>query len=232
MKRITTALQSALTPSASLDWKDPKTLTRLAAILALLGFLLPWFHLDTHADPISGSELTFYFLTVEDRSVMTATSRWATWILMALPIVIAYALAKNVYSTLRSKYSLDAPVFAFLAVLLICRTAGPLLAPGSHSLIGFTIPGPGLFLILIATLPSFYTGFQHELAGGRWRYITRADARQSPAEARRHAGEQDSNHSPQAPATSPRPPTRRAESSVTVDDHGATRRFRIRNSGE
>ena len=124
----------------------------IAALGCLVALFVPWLTLDAHAGPLSGVGLMSYALQGHDRMVMWQIAPVATALLLSLPFGIAAGAIGTAWSVLRRRCRAEAPLLTFAAVLALLRFTPPVLDGRMHTLANFAVPGPGLGVLLAATL--------------------------------------------------------------------------------
>ena len=131
---------------------DPRVCGVIAALGCLVALWVPWLTLDAHAGPLSGVGLMSYALQGHDRTVLWQISPVATALLLSLPFGIAAGAVGTAWSALRRRYRAEASLLTFAAVLALLRFTPPVLDGRMHTLGSFAVPGPGLGILLAATL--------------------------------------------------------------------------------
>ena len=131
---------------------DPRVGVVIAALAAVAALFIPWLTLDAHAGSLSGIGLMSYALQGNDRIVMWQISPVATALLLSVPFGIAAGVIYTAWNVLRGRYRADAPLMTFAAVLALLRFTPPVLDGSMHTLGAFAAPGPGLGILLAATL--------------------------------------------------------------------------------
>ena len=131
---------------------NSRTCVTIAALSGLIALFIPWVILDGHANPMSGAGLMTYALHGDDRWVMWQISPVATVLMLTVPFGITATVCWTVFTVLRRNYRLDAPLFTLAGILALLRFTPPILDDRMYTLGSFAVPGPGLFILLIATL--------------------------------------------------------------------------------
>ena len=124
----------------------------IAALVGLGALFVPWVILDGHATPLSGAGLMTYALQGNDRWVMWQISPVATVLTLTVPFGIAATVCWTAFTVLRRNYRLDVPLFTLAGILALLRFTPPILDDRMYTLGSFAVPGPGLFILLLATL--------------------------------------------------------------------------------
>ena len=125
----------------------------IAALTALIALFIPWVILDGHATPLSGFTLMTYALQEgNDRWVMWQISPGATVLMLTVPFGITATVCWTAFTVLRRNYRLDVPLFTLAGILALLRFTPPILDGRMYTLGSFAVPGPGLFILLLATL--------------------------------------------------------------------------------
>ena len=88
-------------------------------------------------------------------------------LLLAVPYGIAVGACWTALNVLRRNYRLDVPLFTLAGILVLLRFTTPILDGRMYTVGGFTIPGPGLGILLVATLTVIAIGSGTALR--RWR---------------------------------------------------------------
>ncbi len=129
---------------------------RVCIVMAALGcpvaLFIPWLTLDAHAGPLSGVGLMSYALQGNDRIVMWRISPVATALLVTLPFGIAFGSLGTAWSVVRRRCRAGAPLLTIAGVLALLRFTPPVLDGSMHTLGGFAAPGPGLGILLAASV--------------------------------------------------------------------------------
>ena len=131
---------------------NARTCVMIAALTGLVALFIPWVILDGHARPVSGIGLMTYALQGNDRWVMWQISPVATVLMLTLPFGITASVCWTAFTVLRRNYCLDAPLFTLAGILALLRFTPPILDGRMYTLGSFAVPGPGLFILLLATL--------------------------------------------------------------------------------
>ena len=124
----------------------------IAALVGLVALLVPWVILDGHATPISGAGLMTYALQGNDRWVMWQISPVATVLMLTVPFGITATVSWTAFTVLRRNNRMDAPLLTLAGILALLRFTPPILDDRMYTLGSFAVPGPGLFILLLATL--------------------------------------------------------------------------------
>ena len=124
----------------------------IAALTGLVALFVPWVILDGHATPLSGFTLMTYALQGNDRWVMWQISPGATVLMLTVPFGITVTVCWTAFTVLRRNYRLDVPLFTLAGILALLRFTPPILDGRMYTLGSFAVPGPGLFILLMATL--------------------------------------------------------------------------------
>ena len=146
---------------------DARACIVLAALLGLIALFIPWMTLDGHGSSLSGFGLMTYALQGNDRLVMWKISPLAISLLLTVPFGIAVGVCWTAMNVLRRNYRLDVPLFTLAGILVLLRFATPILDGRMYTLGSFAVPGPGLFILLLATLTVIAIGSGAALR--RWR---------------------------------------------------------------
>ena len=131
---------------------NARTCVMIAALAGLVGLFIPWVILDGHADPLSGVGLMTYALQGSDRWVMWQISPVATILMLTVPFGITAMVCWTAFTILRRDYRLDVPLFTLAGILALLRFTPSILDGRVYTLGSFAVPGPGLFILLLATL--------------------------------------------------------------------------------
>ena len=108
-----------------------------------------------------------YALQGNDRLVMGEISPLAISLLVAIPFGVAIGVCWTALNVLRRNYRLEAPLFTLAGILALLRFATPVLDGQMYVVGGFTMPGPGLTILTVATLVVIAIGSNATLR--RWR---------------------------------------------------------------
>ena len=137
----------------------PRICVTIAALTALIALFIPWVILDGHATPLSGFTLMTYALQEgNDRWVMWQISPGATVLMLTVPFGITATVCWTVFTVLRRTYRLDVPLLTLAGILALLRFTPPILDERMYVLIDFAVPGPGLGILLLATLAVIAVG--------------------------------------------------------------------------
>lgn len=131
---------------------DARVCIVIAALGCVVALFVPWLTLDAHAGPLSGIGLMSYALQGNDRVVMWKIAPVATALLLSLPFAVAAGAIGTAWNVLRRRYRADVPLLTFAAVVVLLRCTPPVLDGRMHTLGNFAAPGPGLGILLLATL--------------------------------------------------------------------------------
>lgn len=131
---------------------DARVCIVIAALIGPVALFIPWMTLDGHGSPLSGVGLMSYALQGNDRLVMWKISPPAIVLLLAVPYGIAVGACWTALNVLRRNYRLDVPLFTLAGILVLLRFVTPILDGRMHTAEGFAIPGPGLAILIVATL--------------------------------------------------------------------------------
>lgn len=131
---------------------NARTYVIIAALTGLAALFIPWVILDGHSSPLSGVGLMTYALQGHDRWVMWQISPVATVLILTVPFGITASVCWTAFTILRRDYRLDVPLFTLAGILALLRFTPPILDGRMYTLGGFAVPGPGLFILLLATL--------------------------------------------------------------------------------
>ncbi len=131
---------------------NARTCVMIPALTGLVALFIPWVILDGHADPLSGVGLMTYALQGNDRWVMWQISPVATILMLTVPFCITAMVCLTAFTILRRDYRLDLPLFTLAGILALLRFTPPILDGRVYALGSFAVPGPGLFILLLATL--------------------------------------------------------------------------------
>ena len=137
---------------------DPRVCMVNAALGCVAALFVPWLRLDGHTSSLSGVGLMSYALQGNDRTVMWQISPVATALLVSVPFGIAAGAIGTAWSVLRGRCRVDVPFVTFSAVLALLRFTPPILDGGMHTLADFAVPGPGLGMLLAATVAVMVMG--------------------------------------------------------------------------
>ena len=136
-----------------LTWSiDARACIVIAALLGLTALFIPWMTLDGHGSSLSGFGLMTYALQGNDRLVMWKISPPAISLLLTVPFGIAVGVCWTAINVLRRNYRLDVPLFTLAGILVLLRFTTPILDGRMYTLGSFVVPGPGLSVLLVATL--------------------------------------------------------------------------------
>ena len=131
---------------------DAQTCAVVAAMAGPVGIFIPWPSLDGHASALSGVGLMTYAFQGNDRLVMWRISPLATALVLAVPFGIATVACCTAWIVLRRTYRVDIPLFTFTGILVLLRFT-PAILDGQMRILGsFAVPGPGLAILMVATL--------------------------------------------------------------------------------
>ena len=130
----------------------------IVALGCLAALFLPWLTLDGHTGSLSGIGLMSYAFQGDDRTVLWQISPVATAALVSLPFGIAVGAISTAWNALRRRYRADVPLMTFAAVLALLRLTPPVLDGRMYTLADFAVPGPGLGMLLAATLAVMVIG--------------------------------------------------------------------------
>ena len=131
---------------------NARTCVMIAALTGLVAIFIPWVILDGHANPMSGAGLMTYALHGNDRWVMWRISPVATILMLTVPFGITATVCWTAFTVLRRNYRLDVPLCTLASILALLRFTLPILDDRMYTLGSFAVPGPGLFILLMATL--------------------------------------------------------------------------------
>ena len=131
---------------------DARVCIVIAVLLGPVALFIPWMTLDGHGSPLSGVGLMSYALQGNDRLVMWKISPPAIALLLVVPYGIAVGACWTALNVLRRNYRLDVPLFTLAGILVLLRFAQPILDGRMYTVGGFAMPGPGLAVLLMATL--------------------------------------------------------------------------------
>ena len=131
---------------------NARTCVMIAALTGLIALFIPWVILDGHTGPLSGVGLMTYALQGNDRWVMWQISPAATVLMLTVPFGITAAVCWTALTVLRRNYRLDVPLFTLAGILALLRFTPPILDGRMCTLGSFAAPGPGLGILLVATL--------------------------------------------------------------------------------
>ena len=131
---------------------DARACIVIAALLGPVALFIPWLSLDGHGSPLSGFGLITYALQGNDRLVMWKISPLAISLLLVVPFGIAVGVCWTALNVLRRVYRLDVPLFTLAGILMLLRFAPPILDGRMYTLGGFAMPGPGLAILVVASL--------------------------------------------------------------------------------
>ncbi len=88
-------------------------------------------------------------------------------LLLSVPYGIAVGVCWTAMNVLRRNYRLDVPLFTLAGILVLWRFTTPVLDGRMYTIGGFAMPGPGLGILLVATLTVIAIGSGAALR--RWR---------------------------------------------------------------
>ena len=131
---------------------DARVCIVIAALTGLVALFIPWVILDGHTSPLSGVGLMTYALQGNDRLVMWRIAPFATVLVLTVPFGITASICWTAFTVLRRNYRLDVPLFTLAGILALLRFTPPILDERMYALSGFAVPGPGLGILLVATL--------------------------------------------------------------------------------
>ena len=131
---------------------DARACVVIAALLGLVALFIPWMTLDGHGSPLSGVGLMTYALQGNDRLVMWKMSPLAISLLLVVPFGITVGACWTALNVLRRNYRLDVPLFTLAGILVLLQFATPILDSHMYTLGGFAMPGPGLAMLIVATM--------------------------------------------------------------------------------
>ena len=83
---------------------------------------------------------------------MWKISPLAISLLLVVPFGIAVGVCWTALNVLRRVYRLDVPLFTLAGILMLLRFAPPILDGRMYTLGGFAMPGPGLAILVVASL--------------------------------------------------------------------------------
>lgn len=146
----------------ALDQIEPTQLARqAAALLPLLGIILPWITLDGETDSLTGAELLAYAFTSPERATMFQTSTLAGLTLFAAPLTtITFAILAFI-KILKDQYPLALNIATAAVPIIMLATVQPITSTAQKTVFGFIFPDWGLALTIIPHLGL--------LAHGIWR---------------------------------------------------------------
>ena len=148
---------------------NARTCITIAALTGLVALFIPWVILDGHATPLSGAGLMTYALQDNDRWVMWQISPVATILMLTIPFGITATVCWTAFTVLRRNYSVDVPLFTLAGILALLRFTPSILDDRMYTLGSFAVPGPGLFILLVATLAAL--AISSGSAIRRWRLM-------------------------------------------------------------
>lgn len=131
---------------------DARAWVLIAALLGPVALFIPWLTLDGHGSSLSGFGLMTYALHGADRLVMWHISPLAISLLVVIPFGISVGVCWTALNVLRRNYRLDVPLFTLAGILVLLRFVTPILDGRMYTVGGFVMPGPGLAILLVATL--------------------------------------------------------------------------------
>ena len=131
---------------------NARTCAIIAALTGLVALFMPWVILDGHATPLSGFTLMTYSLQGNDRWVMWQISPVGTVLMLTVPFAITAAVCWTAFTVLQRNYRMDVPLFTLAGILALLRFTPPILDGRMYTLGSFAVPGPGMFILLAATL--------------------------------------------------------------------------------
>ena len=99
-----------------------------------------------------------YALQGNDRWVMWQISPGATVLLLTLPFGVTASVCWTAFTVLRRNYRLDVPLLTLAGILALLRFTPPILDGRMYTLGSFAVPGPGLGILLVATLAAIAIG--------------------------------------------------------------------------
>ena len=137
---------------------DPRVCMVIVALGCVVTLFVPWLRLDGHTGSLSGVGLMSYALQGNDRTVMWRISPVATAALVSVPFGIAAGAIGTAWNALRGRRRADVPLVTFAAVLALLRFTPPILDERMHTLADFAVPGPGLGMLLAATVAVMVMG--------------------------------------------------------------------------
>ena len=151
---------------------DARACIVIAALLGPVALFIPWMTLDGHGSPLSGVGLMSYALQGNDRLVMWKMSPLAISLLLAAPFGIAAGVCWTTLNVLRQVYRVEVPLLTFVSILVLLRFMTPILDGRMYTIGGFAMPGPGLAILMVATLAVIAIGSSAALR--RWRQPVRS----------------------------------------------------------
>ena len=131
---------------------DARACIVIVALLGPVALFIPWMTLDGHGSPLSCVSLMSYALQGNDRLVMWKISPLAIALLMVVPYGISVGVCWTALNVLRRNYRLDVPLFTLAGILVLLRFATPIMDGRMYTIGGFAMPGPGLAILMVATL--------------------------------------------------------------------------------
>lgn len=163
IRQFVKALSSHPAGSHALGWFtgsiNARVYAMIAALTGLIGLFIPWVILDGHATPLSAVGLMTYAFQGTDRWVMWQISPVATALMLTVPFGIAATVCWTAFTVLRRNFRLDVPLFTLAGILALLRFTPSILDGRMYTLGSFAVPGPGLFILLLATVAVIAIGF-------------------------------------------------------------------------
>ena len=151
---------------------DARACIVIAALLGPVALFIPSMTLGGHGSPLSGVGLMTYTIQGSDRLVMWKISPLAIALLLSVPYGIAVGVCWTALNVLRRNYRLDVPLFTLAGILVLLRFTTPILDGRMYTLGSSVVPGPGLGILLVATLTVIAIGSGAALR--RWRQPVRS----------------------------------------------------------
>ena len=163
MKLIKRRPMSDQTPSAASPaegpWEFlqpplPWSLAMLVAIMAVIGFTLPWVTIDDHEEPLNAAGILTYYITAHDRWPVLKSSPLGALISFLAPAVIvtatvalipALAMARKI-----SVAALGMSLASLLAAAALLAWCSEILDPDLPRIGPFSVPGSGLATVIVA----------------------------------------------------------------------------------
>ena len=144
-----------------------RTVMVVAALMGPVALFLPWLTLDGHTGSMSGASLMAYAFHGGDRLVMWHISKLGIITLVVIPFTVTTTVCLTAVNVVRRDYRLDTPVLTAASVLLLLRFTPPILSSQMGTVGSFTVPGPGLAVLLMGTVAVIGIGTFSRLEGRR-----------------------------------------------------------------
>ena len=133
----------------SLDQVETTDLARqVAALLPLLGVLLPWITMDGETSALTGADLIAYTLTSPERAQLFRTSTLAGLTLFAIPTVTITVAILVFIKTLSAQHTPALNALATALPIIMLATVAPITSTTQKTVMGFIYPDWGVALMI------------------------------------------------------------------------------------